>query len=214
MIVVEQLTKEYPLRRGLRTALNNVSFTLKPGERLGIIGHNGSGKSTLIRLLAGVEPPTRGTVKRSMSVSWPLAFGGAFQGSLSGIDNIKFISRIYQVDFQKSLDYVRDFSELGKDLQEPVKTYSSGMLARLAFALTLAVDFDCLLIDEVIAVGDEKFQKKCREELLEKRAHKALVLVSHSRDLVKQYCHKAALLEKGVFTEMPNLDSAYQTYNQ
>ena len=87
------------------------------------------------------------------------------------------------------------------------------MLARLAFALTLAVDFDCLLIDEVIAVGDEKFQKKCREELFEKRAEKALILVSHSRDLVQQYCHTAALLEKGNFTVMSSLSEAYENYS-
>jgi capsular polysaccharide transport system ATP-binding protein len=212
MIVVDNVTKEYPLRSGKRKALDSVSFTLNPGERLGIIGHNGSGKSTLIRLLAGVEPPTYGRIVRKMSVSWPLAFGGAFQGSLSGIDNIKFISRIYQVEFKKTLDYVEGFSELGKDLREPVKTYSSGMLARLAFALTLAVDFDCLLIDEVIAVGDEKFQKKCREELFVKRSDKALILVSHSRELVNEYCHTAALLEKGIFQSMPSLSDAYKNY--
>ena len=137
-------------------------------EKVGFLGRNGAGKSTLIRLIGGVEAPTSGEVVRTSSVSWPIAFGGAFQSSLSGMDNLRFIARIYNADVDYVSDYVRDFAELGEYIYEPIKKYSAGMRARLAFALSMAIEFDCFLIDEVIAVGDSRFQEKCKTELLGK----------------------------------------------
>jgi capsular polysaccharide transport system ATP-binding protein len=212
MIEVIRVSKEYPTRNGVIKVLKDLNFTIHQGERLGILGKNGAGKSTLIRILAGAERATSGSIKRAMSISWPLAFGGTFQGSLSGIDNIKFIARIYFQDYSKILAFVTDFSELGAYLREPVKTYSSGMTARLAFALTLAMDFDCLLIDEVLAVGDIDFQLKCQHELFVNRADKAFVMVSHSKEMIKQYCNSAALLNQGSYIPTSDIDSAYAKY--
>ena len=205
MISVEHVSKRYPTRSGWRDVLKDVSFTLNKGEKVGILGRNGAGKSTLIRLVSGVEPPTTGEIKRTMSISWPLAFSGAFQGSLTGMDNLRFICRIYDVDMDYVRDFTEEFSELGQYLYEPVKRYSSGMKARLAFALSLAVEFDCYLIDEVIAVGDSRFADKCKYELFERRKDRSIILVSHSYSAMKQYCDNAMVLDAGRMYHFDNM---------
>ena len=165
--------------------------------RLAILGRNGQGKSTLIKILGGIMPYTAGTIDWSMSASWPIGFGGGFQGSLTGLDNIRFLSRIYRRDFRKTLERVDNFAELGSSLKQPVKHYSSGMRARLAFGLSLAIEFDCYLIDELVAVGDARFQQKCREELFERRAHRAFIMASHDTHLVTEQCDRAIVIESG-----------------
>lgn len=213
MISVEHVSKRYLTRQGWRTVLHDINFTLQKGEKIGILGRNGAGKSTLIRLISGVEPPSEGEIKRTMSISWPLAFSGAFQGSLTGMDNLRFICRIYNVDIDYVKNFTEEFSELGQYLYEPVKRYSSGMKARLAFALSLAVEFDCYLIDEVIAVGDSRFAEKCRYELFEKRKERSIILVSHSHSAMKQYCDNAIVLENGHMHTFEDMDKAYEYYN-
>ena len=128
---------------------------------MALLGRNGAGKSTLIKLIGGVELPTAGKITRQMSVSWPLGFAGGFQGSLTGYDNARFIARIYNRSYKDLKVFVEYFTEMGRQLKMPVKTYSSGMRARLAFALSLAIEFDCYLIDEILLVGDQNFQRKC-----------------------------------------------------
>ncbi|HFC7710574.1 TPA: ABC transporter ATP-binding protein [Neisseria meningitidis] len=213
MISVEHVSKQYQMRGGMRTVLDDINFSLQKGEKVGILGRNGAGKSTLIRLISGVEPPTTGEIKRTMSISWPLAFSGAFQGSLTGMDNLRFICRICNVDIDYVKNFTEEFSELGQYLYEPVKRYSSGMKARLAFALSLAVEFDCYLIDEVIAVGDSRFADKCKYELFEKRKDRSIILVSHSHSAMKQYCDNAMVLEKGHMHQFEDMDKAYEYYN-
>ncbi len=213
MIQVQNVSKYYSTRNGMRTVLHDVSFTLKKGEKVGILGRNGAGKSTLIRLISGVEPPTRGRIIRNMSISWPLAFSGAFQGSLTGMDNLRFICRIYNADIHYVKRFTEEFSELGDYLYEPVKKYSSGMKARLAFALSLSIEFDCYLIDEVIAVGDARFSERCRYELFEKRKDRAIILVSHSSSAMKSYCDTAMVLHQGVMHHFEDMKAAYQYYD-
>ena len=212
MIEVDHISKQYYTRSGLKTVLDNVSFSLKKGEKIGILGRNGAGKSTLIRLMSGVEAPTSGEIRRTMSISWPLAFSGAFQGSLTGMDNLRFICRIYNVDIDYVRQFTEEFSELGEYLYEPIKRYSSGMKARLAFALSLAVEFDCYLIDEVIAVGDSRFSEKCRYELFERRKDRSIILVSHSNSAMKEYCENAMVLDAGKLHTFDNMDLAYDFY--
>ena len=214
MIIVDNVSKRYITRKGYKTVLNNISFTLQRGEKLGILGRNGAGKSTLIRLISEIEKPTSGTIKRSMTISWPLAFSGAFQGSLTGMDNLRFICRIYQNDIKKAKEYVEDFAELGDYLYEPIKKYSSGMRARLAFALSLSIEFDCYLIDEVIAVGDSRFTQKCKKELFENKKDRSLILVSHNINAIKSYCDKAMVLDEGNLYQFETIDEAYQYHNK
>ncbi|ULJ65054.1 ABC transporter ATP-binding protein [Wielerella bovis] len=213
MIQVDHVSKRYQTRQGWKWVLDDINFTLRRGEKIGILGRNGAGKSTLIRLISGVEEPTEGEIRRSMSISWPLAFSGAFQGSLTGMDNLRFICRIYDVDMDYVCDFTEEFSELGHYLHEPVKRYSSGMKARLAFALSLAVEFDCYLIDEVIAVGDSRFSAKCRYELFERRKDRSIILVSHSHHAMKEYCDNAMVLDAGKMYQFENMDDAYAYYH-
>lgn len=214
MIELTDVFKRYRTHHGYHQVLAGVNFTIKPSERIGILGRNGAGKSTLIRLIGGAELPTKGSITRKMSVSWPLAFGGAFQGSLTGIDNTRFICRVYGADPDQAIDYVKEFSELGKFMKEPVKTYSSGMQSRLAFAISMAIEFDCYLIDEVISVGDARFHEKCRIELFEKRADRAMILVSHDSNHVAHFCKKASVLSNGVLSNFQTVEEAYENYNQ
>lgn len=212
MIQLEDIHKFYPTRSGPKTILDGVNLTVAPGERVGILGRNGAGKSTLIRLISGAEQPSRGQIVRQMSVSWPLAFGGAFQGALTGIDNLRFICRIYDTSADDKIPFVEDFSELGIYLREPVRSYSAGMRARLAFAISMVVEFDCFLIDEVVAVGDARFHQKCHVELFEKRADRAMIIVSHDPGYVREHCHRAVVLSGGRILHFDTLDEAYEFY--
>ncbi len=197
MITVSNLVKDYRTNSGRIRALDGINLTVCRGQRIGVLGKNGSGKSTLIRVVGGVELPTRGKVRREMSVSWPLAFRGGFQNNLSAYENLRFIARIYQRSFEELCAYVEDFTELGARLRDPVQTYSSGMRAKLSFGVSLAIEFDCYLVDEVFAVGDRRFRKKCKEELFDKRSDRALLMVSHQPATIKQSCDIGILIEKG-----------------
>lgn len=212
MIYVRDVYKSYPTRNGPKLVLRDVNFEVTPGEKLGILGRNGAGKSTIIRLLSGVENPSRGHVERMMSVSWPLAFGGAFQSALTGLDNLRFICRVYGVDPQDKVAFVEDFSELGRYLREPVASYSSGMLARLAFAISMTVEFDCFLIDEIIAVGDQRFHDKCHVELFERRADRAMIFVSHDINYIQAHCRRAAVLSGAHLTMFEDVATANEFY--
>ena len=212
MIHIKHVTKQYGTRHGTVTVLDDVNLTIHPGEKVGILGRNGAGKSTMIRLISGAERPSAGSIYREMSVSWPLAFGGAFQGTLTGLDNLRFICRVYGTSADDKIDYVQEFSELGRYLREPVKTYSAGMRARLAFAISMVVEFDCFLIDEIVAVGDSRFHEKCRIELFEKRKDRAMIIVSHDPGYVREHCDHAAVLVKGKLTAFAQVDDAFAFY--
>lgn len=214
MIELRNVTKRYSIHHGRshREVLKGVNLRVRAGERWGILGRNGAGKSTLIRIISGSDKPHSGEVIKTMSVSWPLAFGGTFQGSLTGKDNVRLIARIYNVDYRKTLDLVEDFAELGAYLDEPVKSYSSGMASRLAFAISMSIEFDCFLIDEGMSVGDHRFHQKCNVELFEKRGDRAMIIVAHQTDLIRNVCSHAAVLENGVLKTCETVENAIQIY--
>ncbi|MDD2465382.1 MAG: ABC transporter ATP-binding protein [Desulfobulbus sp.] len=214
MLILNNVSKAYQTSKGPRTVLKNINLTVHPGEKIGILGSNGAGKSTLIRLMGGAELPTSGTVQRKMSISWPLAFSGGFQGSLTGLDNLRFICRVYGLDVAPRIPRVEEFAELGTYFYEPIRSYSSGMRARLAFAISLAIDFDCFLIDEVTAVGDARFHKKCEIELFQKRKDRAMILVSHQPTQIKLHCDRAAVLQGGQLHCFDTVQDAFHFYQQ
>ena len=210
MVELTNVTKRYPIHGGERVILDRVNLRVHKGEKLGILGRNGAGKSTLIRLMGGAELPDNGTIDRRMRVSWPLAFHGGFHNSLTGLDNLRFICRIYGTTIEDKIPFVQEFSELGKYLNEPVKTYSSGMAARLAFAVSLIIDFDCYLIDEIVAVGDHRFQERCNVELFQKRADRAMVIVSHNAEFIRKVCDTVVVLLRGKLHAFPDVDHAFE----
>ena len=214
MIIAEGVCKDYHSEtgHGWHRVLSGVSFTIAPGEKVAILGRNGAGKSTLIRLISGIEVPTLGTIERQMSVSWPVGLTGGIGGAMTGNDNIRMICRLYNRPFNVIREYVEDFAQLGKYLSEPVKSYSAGMRARLNFAVSLAVDFDCYLIDEVITVGDQRFQQRSYDELFVRRADRSLILASHSPDIVRAYCARALVLHRGRAKIFEDLELALAIY--
>jgi capsular polysaccharide transport system ATP-binding protein len=214
MLSLEHVSKVYSTRHGTHRVLDDISFTLERGRNVGILGRNGAGKSTMIRLISGAERPTSGRIRRGMRVSWPLAFGGAFQGNLTGLDNLKFVCRIYGVDYKPLIPMVEEFTELGEFFREPVSHYSHGMLTRLAFALSMAIEFDCFLIDEAMVVGDQRFHERCHTELFHKRKDRAFILVTHDANAIKIYCESAVVLHEGRLVTFPSVDSAYSFYQE
>ena len=213
MIRFRNVSKSYRAGATRKFIIRDASFTL-PWRNIAILGVNGAGKSTLVRMIAGAELPDAGAIRRDVRVSWPLGFGGGFHGSLTGIENLRFICRIYNCRIDDVIAYVEDFAELGRYIHMPVKTYSSGMKARLAFAISMAVDFDCYLIDEITAVGDARFQERCAREFARKREKSRIVMVSHSESTVREYCDMGGVLRDGELDLYDDLDSAILAYEQ
>lgn len=212
MIELHNVSKSYRVKGVSKHVIKHLTFTFPRDRNVAIIGPNGVGKSTLMRLIAGAEPPDTGRIIRHGHVSWPLGFSGGFNGSMTGIENIRFVARIYGIDIDATIDSVRDFAELGPSLGLPISTYSSGMRARLAFGMSLAIDFDCYLIDEVIAVGDKNFQEKSKAAFKEKLPHARIILVSHSMGKIREYCDCGLLMmPDGIwyYDELEDLIAAY-----
>ncbi len=213
MIILENVTKRFPLRNHTyKTVLDDVSYTFKEGENIGILGLNGAGKSTLLKILCGASFPNSGRIIRQSSISWPVGFAGCIAGSLSGYQNLRFISRIYGSNYKKDKAFVEEFTELGDYLYEPVKTYSSGMKAKLAFAFSMAIGFDFYLVDEAFSVGDATFRKKGEAIFHERAKESTLIIVSHSISNVKQLCSKALILENSKLIEHETLDESIKHY--
>jgi len=182
-------------------ALRHVDLRLLRGESLAVIGPNGAGKSTLLQVLAGIMRPTEGRVEVRGQISGLLGLGAAFDADLSGIENILLGGAFLGVDddrIRELLPSIVDFADLGQFIDAPIKTYSSGMRARLGFSIATSVDPDILLLDEVLATGDATFREKSKARVIELvRSAKAVVLVTHDMDWVREYCNRAILLEKG-----------------
>lgn len=215
MIILDKVSKRFRLNSGaFKYTLNNVSYTFSEGVNTGILGINGAGKSTLLRLLCGSTYPTSGNIIRHSSISWPVGFAGYVVGSLSGYQNLRFISRIYKSDYKKDKAFVEDFTELGDYLYEPVKTYSSGMRAKLGFALSMSIGFDFYLVDEAFSVGDARFKEKGMRLFKEKSKNSTLIIVSHNVNNVAKFCGKALVLDNGKFLEFNTLDDSVNYYNK
>ncbi|MFN6999486.1 MAG: ABC transporter ATP-binding protein [Elioraea tepidiphila] len=212
MIALENVWKAYPLHGRYRWILRGLNLVVEKGAAIGILGRNGAGKSTLVRLLAQVELPDHGRVRRDMSVSWPLGGAQGTQGSLTGSDNVRFLARIYGLPVERTVQWVRDFVDLGPYFEMPVSTYSSGMRARLVLTLSLLVDFECYLIDEGLASGDARFAERYGRELHQRLSRSSVIMVSHSAELVGRLCNSAAILDQGVLTPYRSVDEALARY--
>jgi capsular polysaccharide transport system ATP-binding protein len=217
VITLQNVTKSYMTLKGRKVVFRNLSFDLPEGVNVGLIGRNGAGKSTLMQLLSAVDLPDSGKIITKGRISWPVGLRGGMQKNLTARDNVKFVCRVYgfrRQRMQEKIRFVEDFAEIGQYFDEPVSTYSSGMQARVAFATSMAFDFDYYLIDEVMAVGDSTFRAKSRKVFDERLKKSKIILVSHSMSLIRDMCDMVIHLDRGKATLYDDVQKgihAYQT---
>lgn len=214
MIELHNLTKSYRTRAGRHFVFKDLNVTIPTQANVALLGRNGAGKSTLMRILGGIDYPDSGKVISDVSISWPLALSGGFQGSLSGRENAKFVCRIYgkEAELESKLEFIKAFSGIEEFFEEPVKSYSSGMKARVAFALSMAFEFDVYLVDEITAVGDQDFKKKSQKAFDSMRERAGVVMVSHNMATLKQQCDMAILLENSTAKVFEDIEEGVAYY--
>ncbi|MCY9872374.1 ABC transporter ATP-binding protein [Vibrio barjaei] len=215
MISLKNVSKWYPTKLGKKTVLERVDFEFPAGKDVAVMGKNGAGKSTLLRMLGRADYPSSGEIVHHVKTSWPLGLSGGYQPSLTARDNTIFVCKIYGIeDISRRVEFVKEFSELGQNFELPVKTYSSGMRSKFVFALSMALDFDLYLIDEVLAVGDKRFQKKCKDVLDSKREQSNIILVAHSEQKMRQHCDYGVVVDNGKITGYEDLEEALAIYRE
>ncbi len=217
MIRLENVTKFYPTRLGRHYVLRDVNLHIPHGARLGVLGRNGAGKTTLLRLIGGVDTPNAGRIIRDAHISWPLGVGAGIQNTMTGAENARFCCRIQSVPLREipaMVEGMREFSELGKFFDLPVSAYSSGMKSRLKFAMAMAFDFDCYIIDELTAVGDASFRNKSRNVFREKRERASFIKVSHGLGELLQECNCGIVVENGLVHSFDSIEAAVDHYRE
>lgn len=214
MIQVTNLTKSFTYSGKRVVVLDNISFTIATGESVAILGRNGAGKSTLLRLLGGIDLPDSGKIESDVSISWPVGGKSGFQGSLTGRENVAFVSRIYadKQDIAQRIRDVEEFAELGEYFDRPFRTYSKGMRARVAFGLSVAFPFDVYLIDEITGAGDQRFRDKSMRILIEKKKCSDFLMVDHNLWGLKIHCDRAFILDHGKIEEFDSVDTAVEVH--
>jgi capsular polysaccharide transport system ATP-binding protein len=212
MIHLHDVTKMYITDGHKKVLLDGASAAIDC--TCGIIGPSSAGKSTTLRLIAGTELPNSGKIRKDIRTSWPLGFAGGFHPLMTGRENISFVARVYGADVRSVIEFVEHFADLGHHLDLPVRTYSSGMQARLGFGLSMAIEFDCYLVDEITAVGDTRFQLRCAAALAERRSRSTLIMVSHDVGTIKKYCERGLVLQRGQFLHFSNVDDAVTFYRK
>lgn len=214
MIEFRDVSKSYPTAYGRKVVLDHLTLTLPAGKKIGVLGRNGAGKSTLLGMVAGVSRPSSGVIHRHASISWPLGFGGSFHPELTGAQNTRFVARIYGVDTEALVAYVENFSELGPFMDMPIRSYSSGMRARLAFGMSMGVAFDWYLVDEITAVGDTRFKKKSLAVFRSRLKDAGLLMTSHSPETIRTYCTSGIVLEKGRVRYFEDVEEAIAVHER
>lgn len=214
MIELDNVYKYYRNNGHKKIVLDHVSMDFMAGRSYGVLGVNGAGKSTLMRLLSGAELANGGLIRRNVRVSWPLGFSGGLHPALTGRENVQFIARVYGQNLRRTINFVEDFAEIGAYIDVPIKTYSSGMIARLAFGLSMAIDFECYLIDEVTAVGDARFAARCLDEFAKRRQKADVIMISHSMPTIKDYCDRGIVLAGGRLFQFRDVDDAIEMYKK
>ncbi len=208
MIRFENVSKTYVLNGRKKVVAKNINLNIPSGSCVGLLGRNGAGKSTLMRMISGTLAPSQGTIHHSGTVSWPVGFAGSFHPELSGAQNARFLARVYDCDTEELVSFVADFAELGSHFYLPFRTYSSGMRSRLAFGVSMGIQFDTYLIDEVTSVGDASFQSRSRDMLKERTRNAGAIVVSHGMGMIRQLCTSGAVLEAGVLTYYDDIEHA------
>lgn len=214
MIQIENLSKSFSTPGGRKVVADNINVTFPTGVSVGLMGRNGAGKSTLMEMISGTVRPDSGTINIKGTMSWPVGFAGSFHREMTGAQNTRFIARVYGVDTDELISFVRDFAELGPHFFAPVRTYSSGMKSRLAFGVSIGIPFDTYLVDEVTSVGDAAFKNKSRLLFNERMKTAGSLFVSHSMRQMKNFCQAGAVLENGTLTYFDRIEDAIALHNR
>lgn len=214
MIEFEQVSKSFWTGKTHKVILDQASFRVEEGRSLGILAPNGTGKTTLINMMAGLEKPDEGRITRTSRISFPLGFMGGLSTKLSATENCRYIANIYGLDADYVEAFCRALCRLDEYFDMPVGTYSSGMRARLSFALLLSLEFDIYLIDEGMpATADVQFNREAGEVLRSRLERATLVIVSHLPEIIEKWCHSAAVLRNGQLYMFDTLDEAKRLYD-
>lgn len=208
MIRFVNVSKSFATPDGKKVILDRVNLTLPGKTSIGLLGRNGAGKSTLLKMIGGKTNPDSGEIQTTGSISWPVGFAGSFHRNLTGAQNTKFVARAYGVDTESLLHFTKEFSELGGHFHVAVRHYSSGMRARLAFAISIGIPFDTYLVDEVTAVGDASFKVKSRHYFQERMKHAGAIVVTHSVPQLRLFCTSGAVLHEGQLHYFEDLEDA------
>ncbi|SIT18019.1 capsular polysaccharide transport system ATP-binding protein [Roseivivax lentus] len=208
MVVLENLQKSFARDGGRVVVAGGITATLPGGVSIGLLGRNGAGKSTLLRMIAGTCRPDGGRVLTAGRISYPVGLASALHGDLTGAQNTRFVARLYGAETGDVCAFVEDFAELGAAFRAPVRHYSSGMKARLAFGINMALDFDTYLLDEALAAGDAAFLQKSRALLRARLARAGAIVVSHAAGQIRQLCEMGAVLEGGQLTLFDDVEAA------
>ena len=208
MIEIRNLCKTFVLNGRRKVVADNISAVFPDRTAVAILGRNGAGKSSLLKMLAGSMDPDSGEVTSTGTLSWPVGFAGSFHPEMTGLQNVRFIARVYGVDTAELVDFVADFAGLGQHFNLPVRTYSSGMRSRLAFGVSMGIHFETYLVDEVTAVGDAAFREKSELLFAERITQSGAVMVTHNMAQVKRLCTLAGVLEDGRLSFYDDVDEA------
>lgn len=200
MIRLRNLCKTFYIKGRRTIVADRITATFPSGESVGLLGRNGAGKSTLMGMISGDIDYDRGRIETTGTISWPVGFRGSFNKDMTGAQNVLFVARTYGVDTDELVAFTENFAELGEHYHLPIRTYSSGMLSRLSFGLSMGIHFDTYLIDEVTSVGDADFRRKCAAVLDERLKTSGAVVVTHSTAQIRRLCTSVAVLEKGKLT--------------
>ena len=214
MIRFENLTKTFMMKGRDKTIADDISLTLPAGVSVALLGRNGAGKSTLLQMIAGTTDPTSGRIVSKGTISWPVGFAGSFHPELTGGQNTRFLARIYGVDTDELVDFVQDFADLGAHFHLPFRTYSSGMKSRLGFGISMGIQFDTYLVDEVTAVGDAAFRTKSAVVFKDRMTHSGAIVVTHAMPQVRDLCTAAAVLEHGKLYYYSDVEDGIRHHNQ
>ena len=213
MIYLDRLSKVFPMRGSYKVIADDLTATFPTGASVALLGRNGAGKSTLLKLIAGTVRPTSGRVLSTGSISYPVGFAGSFHHDLTGIQNTRFVGRLYGVDTDELVDFVQDFAELGAHFHMPLRNYSAGMKSRLSFGVSMGIPFDTYLVDEVTSVGDGAFRNKSVAVFDNRRQTAGAIVVSHSDFMIRRICDMGAVLEHGRLVMYDDIEAALEHHN-
>ena len=214
MIEFRDISKGFWVKDEYRPVIRNLNLTLPSGRSLALLGRNGAGKSTLLNMVSGTMRPDTGEIVSDGSISFTVGYSGSFHGEMTGVQNTRFVARVYGVDTDELVSFVEDFAEIGDLFHMPVRTYSSGMKSRLAFGVSMGIKFDTYLIDEATATGDKRFRVKSKTVFRERMKEASAIMVSHSMGDIRAFCDAGLVLHEGQIEVFDDVEDAIARHEE